>query len=228
VTRGLDPAAPRKPSGVEWLGEVPAHWEERRNKYIFREVNNRSATGLETRLSMSQRLGLVESDRVDDKTLQAETAEGFKICQKGDLVLNKLKSHLGVFAQATIPGLVSPDYTVLRLITAANVRYFELLYKHPAYIGAFTKAATGIVVGFLRLYTSEFYNIRSPFPPLSEQNQIMQFIDTEAEKVNLAIAQAEREIELMQEYRTTLISDVVTGKVDVREHAAEPATGELL
>lgn len=215
VTRGLDPTAPLKPSGVAWLGDVPAGWDVRRNKYIFYEVNERSKTGQETRLSMSQRLGLVESDRVEDKSLQAETADGFKICRKGDLVLNKLKSHLGVFAHAKMTGLVSPDYTVLRPIKETNVRYFELLYKHPAYIAAFTKAATGIVVGFLRLYTSEFYNIQSPYPPIEEQEKIMHFIDTEVAKINHAIAQTEREIALMHEYRTTLISEVVTGKVDV-------------
>ncbi len=216
VTQGLNPHMPMKPSGIEHIEEIPAHWEVKRAKYIFREINERSETGLETHLSMSQKLGLVETDRIEEKTLQSETQEGFKLCHVDDLVLNRLKAHLGVFARATISGLVSPDYTVFRLNVEANVHYFETLYKHPAYVAAFNKAVRGIVVGFLRLYTSEFYDIRTLFPPKEEQDRIMSFIRDETVKIDHIISRANREIELIKEYRTKLINDVVTGKLDVR------------
>lgn len=221
VTRGLDPDAPMKPSGIEWLGDVPAHWEVIRNKVIFREVNDRSATGAETHLSMSQKLGLVPTTDIEEQTLQSESQEGFKICQVNDLVLNRLKAHLGVFARATMPGLVSPDYTVLRLKRKDQVRYFEMLFRHPAYIAEFNKAVRGIVVGFLRLYTPEFNDIYSVVPPLREQIEIIEFVDIESRSIEAAVFKAEREIELIKEYRTTLISDAVTGKIDVRAEVAE-------
>lgn len=216
VAKGMTPTVKMKPSGIEWLGEIPEHWEVRRARFLFREVNERSATGHETHLSMSQKYGLVESSRVVLLTLQSASFAGFKICRENDLVLNRLKAHLGVFARASMTGLVSPDYTVLRPEAGVVTSYYERLFRHPAYIGALTKAAKGIVVGFWRLYTPEFYDLRLPVPPASEQKMIMSETATETADITSAIARAEREIEIVNEYRTALISDVVTGKIDVR------------
>jgi type I restriction enzyme S subunit len=98
-----------KPSGVEWLGDVPEHWEVKRSKYLFREIDARSVSGAETRLSMSQKLGLIPSTEIEEKRLLSESPVGGKLCDKGDLVLNRLKAHLGVFALAEQRGIVSPD-----------------------------------------------------------------------------------------------------------------------
>ena len=84
VTKGLDPNVKLKPSGVEWLGDVPGHWEVMRTRYLFREVDTRSATGEETHLSMSQKLGLVPSHLVDQSIISDSYAGG-KVCEKGDL-----------------------------------------------------------------------------------------------------------------------------------------------
>ncbi len=220
VTKGLNPDVPRKASGLDWMGEVPAHWEIVRAKYLFREINDRSAGGEEGRhLSMSQKFGLINQSEVGDKPAATDSQEGFKKCSIGDLVLNKLKSHLGVFAVASMEGLVSPDYAVYELAANGNVHYFERLFKTKTYIAEFTKAARGIVIGFMRLYTPDFFNIPCLYPPAAEREEIMQFIDAEVDKANQVIAKTEREIELIQEYRTTLISDAVTGKIDVREVA---------
>ena len=105
VTRGLDPNVRLKLSGVDWLGEVPEHWEVLRSKYIFREVDKRSTTGTETHLSMSQRLGLIPSSLIEERRLLSESYTGGKLCEANDLVLNRLKAHLGVFALASEPGL---------------------------------------------------------------------------------------------------------------------------
>ncbi|TVP60850.1 MAG: restriction endonuclease subunit S [Nodularia sp. (in: Bacteria)] len=218
VTKGLNPHAPMKPSGIEWLGDIPAHWEVKRNKYIFREINERSETGQETYLAMSQRLGLVTRSQLGEQHLStSENQIGYKLCQVNDLVLNKLKAYLGVFCKASIPGLVSPDYAVFRAILNIEVDYFEYLFKTPDYIAEFNRFSTGIVIGFFRLYTPDFYNIYSLFPPFDEQNKIVQYIKNESFIVNQAIATIEKEIELIKEYRTTLISEAVTGKIDVRE-----------
>lgn len=225
VTKGINPHAPMKPSGIDWLGEIPAHWQVKRNKYIFGEINERSETGKETYLAMSQRLGLVERSQLGEQHLStSENQIGYKLCQVNDLVLNKLKAYLGVFCKASISGLVSPDYTVFRAIVDIEVDYFEHLFKTQAYIAEFNRLSTGIVIGFFRLYTPDFYNIYSLFPPLNEQKEIVQYIKNESLMINEAIAKAEKEIELIQEYRTTLISDAVTGKIDVRETSAVETT----
>lgn len=219
VTRGLDPNVPLKPSGVEWLGDVPAHWEVLRSKYIFREVDDRSSTGDEPRLSMSQKLGLVRSSLIEERRLMSESNIGAKVCWKDDLVLNRLKAHLGVFALASELGLVSPDYTVLRAQTIVSPQYFEFVLRTPACRVEFRKRVKGIVQGFWRLYTEDFYNILLPVPPVSEQHKIVAQLESNLADLNQAIDRVRNEIDLIREYRTRLIADVVTGKIDVRAAA---------
>ena len=218
VTRGLDPDVPMKPSGLDWLGEIPAHWEVLRAKYVFREFDARSTTGNETHLSMSQKLGLVPSDMVQS-TLRSDSYVGGKLCQPGDLVLNRLKAHLGVFAVAKQGGVISPDYSVFRMRREVDPDYFESVLKSPACRRELRVRAKGIVEGFWRLYTDDFYDIRLPVPPLDEQEAIMRSIHESTDELVSAISRTEREISLMQEYRTRLTADVVTGKLDVREAA---------
>lgn len=220
VTCGLDPSVPLKPSGIPWLGDIPQHWEILRSKYIYREVDSRSATGEETRLSMSQKFGLIPSSQIEVKRLVSESYVGAKLCETGDLVLNRLKAHLGVFARALERGLVSPDYTVFRPVRELEERYFEAVYRTPACRVELRQRAKGIVQGFWRLYTDDFYGIRMPVPPVAEQKGIMAQLDIDLSGVNTAISRLNREIELLREYRTRLIADVVTGKLDVREAAA--------
>jgi len=216
VTRGLNPDVRLKPSGVPWLGDVPEHWEVLRSKYIYHEVDSRSATGEEKHLSMSQTLGLVPSSQVEERRLVSESYAGAKLCERGDLVLNRLKAHLGVFAVAPERGLVSPDYTVLRPIRRLDDQYFEAVYRTPACRVELRQRAKGIVQGFWRLYTDDFYNIRVPVPPADEQTHIMTQLGTTLLDMDAAIDAAHREIDLLREYRTRLIADVVTGKLDVR------------
>ena len=220
VTRGLDPSVPLQPSGVPWLGDIPQHWEVLRSKYVYREVDVRSVTGQETHLSMSQRFGLIPSSQLEVRRLVSDSYAGAKLCEKGDLVLNRLKAHLGVFALAPERGVVSPDYTVLRPVREVEERFFEAVYRTPACRVELRQRAKGIVQGFWRLYTDDFYDIRVPVPPLAEQKRIMAQLDIELAGVKTAISRLEREIELLGEYRTRLVADVATGKFDVREEAA--------
>jgi len=204
-----------KPSGVEWLGDVPEHWKVLRTKHVFREVDTGSTTGEETHLSMSQKLGLVPSDMVQS-TLKSESYIGGKLCEAEDLVLNRLKAHLGVFALAKQAGVISPDYSVFRKKRPISTTYFELVLRSPACRRELRIRAKGIVEGFWRLYTDDFYDIRVPVPPVPEQDLIIAELDEASTGINTAIARANRETELLGEYRTRLIADVVTGKLDVR------------
>lgn len=216
VTRGLDPDVRFKPSGVEWLGEVPEHWEVLRTKFIYSEVDERSKTGEETHLSMSQKHGLVRSSSMTERATHSESYVGGKLCERGDLVLNRLKAHLGVFAVAPEFGVVSPDYSVFRLRRPANERYFELVLRTPAIRSELRSRVKGIVEGLWRLYTPDFFEIPLPVPPLGEQVQIVDKLATDLAHVENTIRQARTEIDLISEYRTRLIADVVTGKLDVR------------
>ena len=220
VTRGLDPNARLKPSGVEWLGDVPEHWEVKRARFLFKEVDQRSVTGQETHLSMSQVLGLVPSDQVE-QTLISESYVGGKLCEQGDLVLNRLKAHLGVFALAQQPGVVSPDYSIFRKKTALEMEFFHRVLRLPALRTELRIRSKGIVEGFWRLYSGAFFDIRLPTPPEEEQAAIVTHVSQSATKIEDSIGRASRQINLMNEYRTRLIADVVTGQLDVRETAAQ-------
>ncbi|WP_437912736.1 hypothetical protein WME73_37730 [Sorangium sp. So ce302] len=235
VSRGLAPHVPMKDSGVPWLAEIPAHWDALRSKYVFREIDKRSARGEETHLSMSQKMGLVPSSSLSERRLMSKTYAGGKLCERDDLVLNRLKAHLGVFALAPEAGVISPDYTVFRPVRTIEPRYFEAVYRTPACRVVLRQKAKGIVQGFWRLYTDDFYDIGVPVPPLEEQRAIVEHLEGELTELHYALSQAEREISLIREYRTRLIADVVTGQLDVRAAAArlpasdpdEPAPTDL-
>ena len=221
VTRGLDPNVRLKPSSVEWLGDVPEHWGVRRSRYVFHEVDQRSTAGPETHLSMSQKLGLVPSSRIEGWRLVAESYVGAKLCEPGDIILNRLKAHLGVFALAREAGLVSADYTVLRPRIEVNSRYFEAVYRTTSCRVELRKRTRGIVEGFWRLYTPDFYEVPVPVPPIAEQLAITLYLDSALGDVDRSVERIRSELTLLSEYRTRLIADVVTGKLDVREAAAD-------
>ena len=98
--------------------------------------------------------------------------------------------------------------------------YFERVLRSPACRIELRIRAKGIVEGFWRLYTDDFYDIRLPVPPVGEQEEINRAVDQATADIDTAITSARREIELLREYRTRLIADVVTGKLDVRQAVA--------
>ena len=216
VLRGLNPEVPLCDSGVSWIGEIPAHWKAIPNRYIFREQNARSLRGEETHLSMSQRYGLVPAKELDVQTLQSESYDGAKLCQKGDLVQNRLKAHLAVFAVAPCDGLVSPDYSVFRLQNSENQPvYFERLFKTPNYLGEFNRRVRGIVVGFLRLYSADFNAIPALVPPCDEQAEIVKFIEATNTDFESIRAKIDAEIVMLRELKAITVASAVTGKIKV-------------
>ena len=216
VTKGLDPNVPMCDRRIDWIGEIPTHWDIVRNRYLFKEQNERSLDGLETHLCMSQKLGLVPSDELKEKTLQSESYEGAKLCKKSDLVLNRLKAHLGVFSVAHCDGLVSPDYSVFRLHNQNMIpEYFENLFKTKQYISEFNKRVKGIVVGFYRLYTDAFNDIACLCPPETEQVEIRNWILMLNQEVKIVENAINTEIKKLTELKTVLISNAVTGKIKI-------------
>ncbi len=216
VLRGLNPEVPMCDSGVTWIGAVPEHWKVIPNRYIFREQNARSLRGEETHLSMSQRYGLVPAKELDIQTLQSESYDGAKLCQKGDLVQNRLKAHLAVFAVAPCDGLVSPDYSVFRLQNSENQPiYFERLFKTPNYLGEFNRRVRGIVVGFLRLYSEDFNAIPALVPPCDEQVEIVKFIEATNKDFEDIRAKIDAEIAMLRELKAITVASAVTGKIKV-------------
>ncbi|UXK12204.1 restriction endonuclease subunit S [Erwinia pyrifoliae] len=224
VTQGLDANVPRKDSGVSWIGKIPEHWEVKRLKYILSERNERSKTGEEPLLMVSQVHGLVVRADYHDKAEVASSNIDNKIVYENDLVFNKLKAHLGVFFKSGLnfKGLVSPDYAVYRCKShIVDAKYLELLFRNPSYIEQFIIRATGIVEGFIRLYTGDLFEISVPIAPATEQLEIISYIETQSKKYDSSIDLQKKQIEKLKEYKTTLINSAVTGKIKITPEMVE-------
>lgn len=218
VTHGLHDDISTKNSGVEWIGDIPEHWQTMRCKYLLSERDERSKEGTEQHLSMSQKYGLVPDSQLDERRMLSESYVGGKLCYKDDLVLNRLKAHLGVFALAPQSGVISPDYTVLMPNTEIILPSFaETVLKSVRCRGELRIRVRGIIEGFWRLYTADFNTIVLPVPPLDEQVGIMKYIVEFRGKAKKYENMLTQEISGLQELKTRLISDVVTGKIDVRD-----------
>ena len=222
VTRGLDPNVRLKPSGVEWLGEVPEHWEVRRAKFFYREVDERSTTGTEELMSVSHITGVTPRKKTVTMFL-AESNIGYKLCQPGDIVINTMWAYMAALGVARQNGLVSPSYGVYRPLDneRLNHDYIDSLLRTEAYRANYLIRSTGITSSRLRLYPDSFLDISVLCSPHMEQNAIVEYLGQATAAVDHAITRARRQIELLQEYRTRLIADVVTGKLDVRAAAAQ-------
>ena len=218
VTRGLDASAPLKPSGVAWLGEVPAHWEVKPAKRLFVEVDERSEKGDEELLSVSHLTGVTLRSQKNITMFMAVSYTGHKLCYPGDLVLNTMWAWMGALGVSRQKGIVSPSYAVYKPVAGNNLAsdFADYLLRTRPYISEFVCRSTGIRSSRLRLYPEQFLRIPIVCPPVAEQIAITQYIQSRTAEIDLAINRTQQQIALIQEYRTRLIADVVTGKVDVR------------
>ncbi len=203
-----------KSSGLAWVGDIPSHWQTRRNRFLFREVDSRSVHGKETHLSMSQVHGLVPSQSLGRKSLQSESYAGGKLVAESDLVLNRLKAHLGVFARAKQTGVISPDYSVFRSKSDVSVPYCELLFKTPFYVAEFRRRTKGIVEGFWRLYTDDFYDVSALIPPRTEQDQIVAYLRAQDVHIARFIKTKRDLIGMLTEQKLRIIDHAVTRGLD--------------
>ena len=152
---------------MEWLGEVPAHWEVKRNKSIFRQADDRSTTGEEELLSVSHITGVTPRSEKTVNMFMAETLEDYKRCQPGDLVINTMWAYMGALGTAKILGVVSPSYNVYRTRNpeCINPQYIDYLYRTPRHITEIGRNSRGVWESRLRLYPNEFFDMRTPLPP---------------------------------------------------------------
>ena len=220
VTRGIDPNVRLKPSGIEWLGDVPTHWEVVRNGQLFAQRNETGFPELPI-LEVSLKTGVSIRDFENSARKQMMTVRSdYKRAVKGDITYNMMRMWQGAVGIAPVDGLVSPAYIIARPLHGTESRYFSSLFRTSAYMAEVDKYSRGIVKDRNRLYWEDFKQMPSPRPPLYEQTDIVAYLDKTTTDIDTAISRARRQIELLQEYRTRLIADVVTGKLDVREAAA--------
>ncbi len=219
-----------KPSGVEWLGQVPEHWVVRRLKRIARLNPSKSEVPLAMRNDPAVFLPMerVGSDgRFDASEVRPISAlwNGFTYFRRGDVIVAKItpcfENGKGACLEnlPTALGFGSTEFHVIRPSNAIVSAYLYRVTTLSEFRGLVADEMTG-AAGQQRVPVEFIANFPIPLPPLPEQTAIVEYLDTQTTKIDAAIAATRSEIELLREYRTRLIADVVTGKVDVREVAA--------
>ncbi|MVC38753.1 restriction endonuclease subunit S [Vibrio cholerae] len=223
VTQGLNPDVPMKDSGVDWIGKIPAHWEVRRAKYIFDEVDERSQNGDEELLSVSHMTGVTPRSEKNVSMFMAEDYTGSKLCIENDLVINIMWAWMGALGVSDRVGIVSPSYGVFRqkLKNTFNPTYLEYLLKSVKYVEYYNKVSTGLHSSRLRFYGHMLFAMKMGYPSYEEQNEIMAYLHEQTKRIDLAIDSQLAQIEKLKEYKTTLINSAVTGKIKVTPEMVE-------
>lgn len=218
VTRGTNEGGPLKASGIAWLGDIPQHWEVRRCGSLFLEVVD---TGHPSALllSIDRFKGVITQAETGRKTRASEDRSAYKRVRPGQLAYNLMNAFMGSLGFSAYDGIVSPAYAVAQPRSEIEPRYFHELFRTTAYTGEFNRLSYGIMYERNRLYFERFKLVPALVPPLSEQMEVVQAIEQQTAELNATVAQYEREIELLREYRTCLVVDLVTGKIDVLEAA---------
>ena len=216
VTRGLNPDVPMKDSGIPWIGKIPSHWEVRRNKYLFKEEDEKNLDLSFQLLTFSRKKGIIPFSEVNEKEPSASDLKNYKVIRQGQLLENRMQAWSGMFAKSEIDGCVSPDYSVFSPTSEdVYVDFFAHLFRTNQYIAHWANLSRGVGNGFNRLYTNQFHSVYALFPPIEEQRAIVEFIEQKNKAIDDMIANLRAEIDFLTEYKQRLISDAVTGQIKI-------------
>lgn len=214
VTKGIDPNVKMKDSGVEWLGEIPEHWEVRKLKHCVSNLNQQTDTCENDEIYLA--LENIESwnGKINIPTDKVAFDSKVKKYNAGDILFGKLRPYLAKVALPEFKGVCVGEFLVLRINELVNPQFLAMLLRSKKIIDLITSSTYGA-----KMPRADWGFIGSVFigiPPIKEQLTIFSSINQETALIDETILKAEKEITLIQEYRTRLVSDVVTGKLDVR------------
>ena len=213
VTKGLNPNAEMKDSGVQWIGNMPAHWDVIRGKYILRYMQKpvREDDGVITCFRDGE--VTLRSNRREDGFTMSDKEIGYQGIDVGDLVVHGMDGFAGSIGISDSRGKASPVLNVLE--TDQNKRYIMYYLRSMAYSDVFLALATGIRVRSCDLRWNKLAELSYPVPPLDEQNAIVKHIDSVLSKADAVIADKKAQLATLDEYKKSLIFEYVTGKKEV-------------
>ena len=217
VTRGLDPNAPLKDSGIKWIGNIPQHWEVKQMRNYLTLVSEKNHPEKQL-LSVTREQGVIirnTESKEENHNYIPDDLSGYKYVKEGQFVINKMKSWQGSYGVSDYEGIVSPAYYVCDLSFPCK-EFFSKAVRSKAYIPFFTQYSKGIRVDQWDLSTIGLKTIPFIEPPIEEQQAIVDYINTKTAKIDQMKDGIKSEIEKLKEYKQRLISDVVTGKVCVK------------
>ena len=221
VTKGLNPSAPMKNSGIEWLGIQPIHWEHFKGKYIFKQRNERGNQIELQLLSPTQNYGVIPQTLYEElsgmsavKLNQNVNLSILKTIHKGDFCIS-LRSFQGGFEYSEYEGVVSPAYQVFYPVKEIFDGYYKYLFKEKSFIAVMNSYTLSLRDG-KNIAFSDFGNTMIPYPPLSEQQEIAEYLDKRCSEIDAVISDKQSQIETLESYKKSLIYEYVTGKKEVK------------
>ena len=217
VTKGLNPDAKMKDSGISWIGEIPEHWEVKQLR-SFLTLFTEKGHGDAQLLSVTREQGVIERDKYDkdeNHNFVPDDLSGYKYIEKGDFAINKMKAWQGSYAVSNYDGIVSPAYFTCKL-KGVNNDFFSKAIRSRAYVPFFTQYSKGIRVGQWDLNPNALKSIPFFLPPSDEQQAIVAYIEEKCEKIDKLASELQSEIDYLKEYKQRLIADCVTGQVNVQ------------
>ncbi|MEL6660478.1 MAG: restriction endonuclease subunit S, partial [Bacteroidota bacterium] len=205
-----------KETDLPWLKEVPNGWDVERAKYVFDYIDERSESGEETLLSVSEHHGVIPRAQAKVTMFKAESYVGYKLCSPGDLVINSLWAWSRGLGFSEHRGIISTAYDVFRLKSPEkfDYRYFNYLLRTNQYVGEYICRSKGIWISRLQLGTGAFREIPILLPSPEEQRQIAAYLDHKCALIDTFIAKKKRLIELLQEQKQAIINQAVTRGID--------------
>lgn len=223
VTKGLDPDAEMKDSGIAWIGEVPKHWGTIRIGNAFSIRNERNYLPMEQvqLLSLYSGKGVFPTgeEGTTNRGNHAQTVADYKIVKKNDIVVNIILAWMGSLGISNYNGVVSPAYDVYIPNEEKVVpHYYHYVFRTSGIANECYRYGRGIMMMRWRIYSSEFKRIHVPFPPLEEQQQIADYLDSKCSEIDAIIADKKRQRGILAEYKKSLIYEYVTGKKEVPVH----------
>ena len=204
-----------KDSGIEWIGEIPEHWEVCQTKQIMK---NKSIKGFpnEIVLSLYRDFGVIPKDSRDDNhNVTSEDTSNYKLVENGDFVINKMKAWQGSMAVSDFRGIISPAYYICKIFNPKVVRkYIHYLLRDESYKAEYMRLSTGMRIGQWDLNIDDFLQISTILPTLSEQQSIATYLDQKCGEVDELIALQEEMITKLQSYKQSVITEAVTKGLD--------------
>ena len=212
VTHGLNPNTPTKHTNIPWLNEIPQHWEVKRIASLFTGKIQVNSEFLYKHAYKFNYGALVLKNETGNEEEYKDTYIKYSILKKGDIVINGLNLNYDFISQRVAlcenDGIITSAYVVCRPRPQVYSEYFNYLFKSMDAQKMFHGMGTGIR---LTLSFDELKKQSIPLPPLSEQQEIVAYINEKCEKIDRQITSIRRQIELLQEYKQRLIADLVTG-----------------
>lgn len=213
VTKGLNPNVNLKDSGIQWIGQMPTHWDCIRGKYILRYIQKpvKEDDGVITCFRDGE--VTLRSNRREDGFTMSDKEIGYQGIDVGDLVVHGMDGFAGAIGISDSRGKASPVLNVLE--TDQNKRYIMYYLRSMAYSDVFLALATGIRVRSCDLRWNKLAELMYPVPPIEEQEKIVEHIDSVIKKTDEVIADKKEQLETIEEYKKSLIYEYVTGKKEV-------------